>query len=206
MALTALQIEGLVKSKIFLTKFIGTSELALQESAKYDVPCEGKIKNQKDALKYLFAIDHAGYLTSDQVNQLLGLSAGVCGVNPVVTTAEYNDFVLSVTGQEYLVDGDGDGTPDVGTGGGEVIPDPEEGGGEGGGGGIEPPIIDTDGDTIPDSVEGVGDADGDTIPNYLDWDSDGDGIPDNMEAGPDPSNPIDTDGDGTPDYLDAGGT
>ncbi len=120
MALTALQIEALVKSKIFLTKFIGTSELALQESAKYDAPCQGKIKNQKDALMYLFAIDHAGYLTSDEVNQLIGLSAGVCGVNTFVTQAEYNDFLLSITGQEYLVDGDGDGTPDVGTGGGEI--------------------------------------------------------------------------------------
>jgi hypothetical protein len=200
MALTALQIEALVKSKIFLTKFIGTSELALQESAKYDAPCQGKIKNQKDALMYLFAIDHAGYLTSDEVNQLIGLSASVCGVNTFVTQAEYNNFLLSVTGQEYLVDGDGDGTPDIGTGGGEIIIDPGEG--EGGGGGGEGPLQDTDGDTIPDVVEGVGDADGDTIPNYLDWDSDADGIPDNMEAGPDPNNPIDTDGDGIPDYLD----
>ncbi len=33
-------------------------------------------------------------------------------------------------------------------------------------------------------------------------DSDGDGIPDNIEQGPDPLNPVDTDGDGTPDYLD----
>lgn len=203
MALTALQIESLVKTKIFLTKFIGTSELALQESSKYDVPCQGKIKNQKDALKYLFAVDHAGYLTSDQVNQLIGLSAGVCGVNPFVTLAEYNNFLLSVTGQEYLVDGDGDGTPDIGTGGGEVIVDP----GEGEGGGGEGPVLqDTDGDTIPDVVEGVGDADGDTIPNYLDWDSDGDGIPDQLEAGPNPSIPQDTDGDGTPDYLDPAGT
>ncbi|MEO9869146.1 PKD domain-containing protein [Ekhidna sp.] len=33
-------------------------------------------------------------------------------------------------------------------------------------------------------------------------DSDGDGIPDNVEVGDDPGNPIDSDGDGTPDYLD----
>ncbi len=205
MSLTTLQIQGLTKAKIFLTRFISTSETDLQASAAYDVPCSGKIHNQKDAIKYLFAIDHAGYLTSDQVNQLLSLSAGVCGVNPYVSDSDYINFVNSVAGQEFLVDGDGDGTPDIGTGGGEIIPDPEEGGG---GGGVEPPIIDTDGDTIPDSVEGVGDADGDTIPNYLDWDSDADGIPDNAEAGPDPENPIDTDMDGTPDYLDplGGGT
>jgi hypothetical protein len=199
MALTTLQIQGLTKAKIFLTRFISTSETDLQASAAYDVPCSGKIHNQKDAIKYLFAIDHAGYLTSDEVNQLLSLSAGVCGVNPYVSDSDYINFVNSVAGQEFLVDGDGDGTPDIGTGGGEIIPDPEEGGG---GGGVEPPIIDTDGDTIPDSVEGVGDEDGDTIPNYLDWDSDADGIPDNAEAGPDPNTPIDTDMDGTPDYLD----
>jgi large repetitive protein len=67
-----------------------------------------------------------------------------------------------------------------------------------------PPNIDTDGDGIPDYVEGTGDADGDGIPNYLDLDSDGDGIPDSVEAGDADLNtpPVDTDGDGTPDYLD----
>lgn len=204
MSLTTLQIEGLTKAKIFLTRFISTSETALQESTKYDLACQGEIKAQKDAIKYLFAIDHAGYLTSDQVNQLLSLSVGVCGVNPFVSQAEYLNFVNSLAGQEYLIDGDGDGTPDIGTGGGEVIPDPEEGGGEGGGP-IEPPIIDSDGDTIPDPVEGVGDVDGDGIPNYLDLNSDGDGLPDNIEAGPDPNNPIDTDMDGIPDFLDPSG-
>jgi hypothetical protein len=200
MALTTLQIQGLTKAKIFLTRFISTSETDLQAAAAYDVPCSGKIHNQKDAIKYLFAIDHAGYLTSDQVNQLISLSAGVCGVNPFVSDSDYYNFVNSTAGQEFLVDGDGDGTPDIGTGGGEVIPEPEPP--------VEPPIIDTDGDTIPDAVEGVGDVDGDTIPNYLDWDSDGDGLPDNIEAGPDPNNPVDTDGDGIPDYLDplGGGT
>ena len=198
MALTALQIEGLTKAKIYLSRFIATSETALQESSKYDAPCQGKIGNQKDALKYLFAIDHAGYLSSAQVNQLLMLSAGVCGVNISVSQAEYLDFINSVAGQEFLVDGDGDGTPDIGDGGGEVIPDPEEGGGELPGEVVE----DSDGDGIPNDVEGVGDVDGDGIPNYLDSDSDGDGIPDAVEAGPDPTNPIDTDMDGTPDYLD----
>jgi len=62
--------------------------------------------------------------------------------------------------------------------------------------------FDDDGDGIPNSVEGTGDADNDGIPNYLDNDSDGDGIPDAIEAGDDPANPVDTDSDGTPDYLD----
>jgi hypothetical protein len=197
MSLTALQIEGLTKAKIYLSRFIATSETALQESSKYDAPCQGKIGNQKDALKYLFTIDHSGYLSSAQVNQLLMLSAGVCGVNTFVSQAEYLDFINSITGQEFLVDGDGDGNPDIGDGGGEVIPDPEEGGGDIGG-----EITDSDGDGIPNDVEGLGDADGDGIPNYLDLDSDNDGIPDAVEAGPDPTNPIDTDGDGIPDYLD----
>ena len=37
---------------------------------------------------------------------------------------------------------------------------------------------DSDGDGIPDDVEGTGDMDNDGIPNYLDLDSDGDGVPD----------------------------
>jgi hypothetical protein len=215
MSLTTLQIQGLTKSKIFLTNFIATSETSLQASSMYDAPCQGKINNQKEALKYLFAIDNAGYLTSSQVNQLLGLAAGVCGVNPVVSESEYIDFVNSLSGQLFLVDSDGDGVPDIGTGGG-VIEEGDngngggngggEGGGEGGGdlggGDLGGGILDSDGDGIPNSVEGLGDADGDGLPNYLDPDSDNDGIPDIVEAGPDPTNPIDSDGDGIPDYLD----
>ena len=64
------------------------------------------------------------------------------------------------------------------------------------------PIVDSDGDGIPDNVEGTGDVDNDGIPNDRDTDSDGDGISDAIEAGSDPTNPVDTDGDGTPDYLD----
>lgn len=63
---------------------------------------------------------------------------------------------------------------------------------------------DTDGDGIPDDVEGCKgeDEDGDGFPNYNDPDADDDGIPDKIEAGPDGKNPVDTDGDGTPDFLD----
>jgi hypothetical protein len=150
MSLTTIQIQSLTKAKIFLTRFISTSETDLQAAAAYDVPCSGKIHNQKDAIRYLFAIDHAGYLTSDQVNQLISLSTGLCGVNPYVSDSDYISFINSATGQEFLVDGDGDGTPDIGTGGGEIIPEPEPP--------IVPPLIDTDGDTIPDVVEGIGDA------------------------------------------------
>ncbi len=55
---------------------------------------------------------------------------------------------------------------------------------------------DSDGDTIPDAVEGSGDPDNDDRPNYLDKDSDGDTIPDSTEG------TTDTDGDGAPDYID----
>ncbi len=55
---------------------------------------------------------------------------------------------------------------------------------------------DSDGDGIPDQVEGDGDADGDGVPNYLDDDSDGDGIPDATEGAGD------ADSDGTPNFLD----
>jgi hypothetical protein len=55
---------------------------------------------------------------------------------------------------------------------------------------------DSDGDGIPDRVEGTDDADGDGFPNYLDLDSDGDGIPDAIEG------VVDTDFDGIPDFLD----
>ena len=65
-------------------------------------------------------------------------------------------------------------------------------------------LLDDDGDTIPNNVEGSDDADGDETPNDGDLDSDGDGISDADEAGDDDpaSAPVDTDGDGTPDYLD----
>ncbi|MCO4772137.1 MAG: peptidoglycan DD-metalloendopeptidase family protein, partial [Deltaproteobacteria bacterium] len=62
--------------------------------------------------------------------------------------------------------------------------------------------LDSDGDGIADADEGDGDYDHDGVPNYLDEDSDNDGVPDSEEAG-DPNNPTDTDGDGDPDYMDA---
>jgi hypothetical protein len=67
---------------------------------------------------------------------------------------------------------------------------------------ISAPTTDQDGDGIPDNVEGSGDPDLDHIPNYLDLNSDGDDFDDAVEAGPDPTHPIDRDGNGIPAYLD----
>ena len=55
---------------------------------------------------------------------------------------------------------------------------------------------DTDGDGIPDVIEGTGDPDGDDTPSWLDLDADGDGVRDDREGRADP------DGDGLPAFLD----
>ena len=64
------------------------------------------------------------------------------------------------------------------------------------------PTLDTDGDGIPDVIEGSGDPDGDGIPNYLDLDSNNNGIPDSVEAGGDPDAPVDGNGNGIPEFLE----
>jgi hypothetical protein len=64
---------------------------------------------------------------------------------------------------------------------------------------------DTDGDGIPDSIEGTDDPDHDSMPNYLDLDSDGDGVPDAIEwigNGTQQEPHPDVDGDGIPNFLD----
>ncbi len=68
--------------------------------------------------------------------------------------------------------------------------------------------LDSDGDSIPDRVEGGGnrsnptDTDGDGAPDFRENDSDGDGVSDRNEAGNNPNSPVDTDGDGIPDFQD----
>jgi len=118
-------------------------------------------------------------------------------------------------------DTDGDGVPDYldTDSDGDGIPDGTEGTGDDDGDGIpnyldvdssdnDPaPGGDSDGDTIPDGVEcptgfPCTDSDGDGQPDYMETDSDDDGIPDSVEAGSDPANPVDSDGDGTPDFQD----
>ncbi|MFN8441585.1 MAG: FG-GAP-like repeat-containing protein [Caldilineaceae bacterium] len=62
--------------------------------------------------------------------------------------------------------------------------------------------LDSDADTIPDTIEGEGDADQDQLPNRLDPDSNNNGIPDQQEVGSDVFVPQDSDHDGVPDYLE----
>ena len=59
-------------------------------------------------------------------------------------------------------------------------------------------LHDSDGDGIPDYVEGVKDTDGDGRPDIFDLDSDNDGILDSVEAGASPTTPIDSDSDLVP--------
>jgi len=94
-------------------------------------------------------------------------------------------------------DDDDSGGQDTTDTDGDGIPDSVEGADDPDGDGI-PNYLDedSDGDGIPDSEEGLGDPDGDGIPNFLDLDSDGDGIPDSEEGNGD------SDGDGIPNYLD----
>ncbi len=70
--------------------------------------------------------------------------------------------------------------------------------------GSDPTSLDSDGDTIPDAIEGRGDSDGDGVPNLIDEDSDGDGFSDAVEAGDADlaTDPVNTDGDFSADYVD----
>jgi hypothetical protein len=118
-------------------------------------------------------------------------------------------------------DADGDGDPDFQDtdSDGDGIPDEDEGTADSDGDGIpdyldvdssdnDPaPGGDSDDDGIPDGVEcptgfPCADSDEDGQPDYMVTDADGDGIPDSVEAGPDPGDPLDTDDDDTPDFQD----
>ena len=100
-------------------------------------------------------------------------------------------------GTEYMVDGDGDGVPDMDVDG-DGIPNHLD--------------DDTDGDGHSDLDEGTTDLDGDGIPNFADdddtdgplGDEDGDGIPNGADNCPDTPNfgQADKDGDGIGNACD----
>jgi len=113
MAMTTFQLTKLIDAYIILRKYLSTSGNELITESQYDAPCEGKLNNQKLAIEYLFAIQHVGYFSSDQVNELLGKVFSVCGSGYYVTEAERISFIHSNAGQEFLVDADADGIPDI---------------------------------------------------------------------------------------------
>lgn len=63
---------------------------------------------------------------------------------------------------------------------------------------------DSDGDTVTDGVEGTGDTDGDGSPNFLDGDSDGDGVGDAIERNPGGPEPTPAGVDSNIDGIDDG--
>jgi hypothetical protein len=106
--------------------------------------------------------------------------------------SNFDEYQLGTDWRNADTDGDtiGDGI--------EVGPDPTSPRDSDHDGTIDARDIDSDGDGVPDRVEGLSDADNDDVPNYLDDDSDGDGIADATEG----QGLIDTDDDGILDYLD----
>jgi len=62
--------------------------------------------------------------------------------------------------------------------------------------------VDSDGDGIPDRLEGYTDYDGDKIPNFVDTDSNGNSVSDTTETGISFKYPSDIDGDGVYDFAD----
>jgi len=108
-----------------------------------------------------------------------------------------------------IVDTDNDGTPDFqdidsdNDGINDLV---EAGGGDADNNGQVDNFVDTDGKGVDDFLQNnalpVFDTDGDGVPDYRDLDSDNDTVPDMVEAGPAPNQPVDTDGDGAADYRE----
>ncbi|NNF63030.1 MAG: tandem-95 repeat protein [Acidimicrobiia bacterium] len=110
---------------------------------------------------------------------------------------------------EGTVDTDGDSIPDgqdLDSDNDGIADIVEAGGTDADGDGMvdDPSDVNDDGldDTIAANPLPVSDSDTDGLLDHLDDDSDNDGIPDSVEVGPDPSNPVDTDGDGLADMID----
>ncbi len=102
-----------------------------------------------------------------------------------VDTGEGNGSLgLMVEDDDSIVDGADNPLGGVGVGNGDFT----------GGESYTVAKQDTDGDGIPDDLEGTGDPDGDGTPNFLDLDSDNDGVSDESEVawGSDPYDEFDT--------------
>ncbi|MCL1038530.1 Ig-like domain-containing protein [Shewanella submarina] len=124
---------------------------------------ENGTSNQRD-------IDTDGDTIPDSVEQLLadlaGIDANLNGVDDAID-------VLITLGEDVDQDGIDDDAVAAGTISdmGDVDQD----------GILNFMDLDSDGDCIPDQIEGIDDTDRDGIPNFLDPDSDNDGIPDEDE-------------------------
>lgn len=137
------------------------------------------------------------------------------GIPDAFETDSDNDGTPDISGTPHAVlDGNGDGKIDNDADAdGDGIADvadlkPGEFGG------LANPAGDVDGDGITNGDEGLGlvDTDGDGVPDMVDGDSDGDGIPDLIEGSADFDSDglgnfkdLDSDGDGINDVIEAGG-
>ena len=127
----------------------------------------GNLSAPSAPVTFTVAIDQDG----DGLSDALELELGTDPHNSDSDGDGINDFDDTDGGTSGSVDTDGDGVPDAAD-------------------------EDSDGDLIPDAVEGMGDLDEDGVPDSLDPDSDGDGVVDLVEGSKD------TDGDGIPDFAD----
>ena len=127
----------------------------------------GNLSAPSAPVTFTVAIDQDG----DGLSDALELELGTDPHNSDSDGDGINDFYDTDGGTSGSVDTDGDGVPDAAD-------------------------EDSDGDLIPDAVEGMGDLDEDGVPDSLDPDSDGDGVVDLVEGSKD------TDGDGIPDFAD----
>ncbi len=134
----------------------------------------------------------------------IGVPVGANGLADVIETAP-DSGVLNF----QVVDTDNDGTPDFqdidsdNDGINDLV---EAGGGDADNDGRIDNFVDADDKGVDDFVQNnalpVFDTDADGLADFRDTDSDNDTIPDSVEAGPVPNQPVDTDGDGAPDYRE----
>ena len=162
--------------------------------------------NKESMLSYLEAVHIGvrGIVTDYATGQPLWAKITVAAnAHPVFTDPDIGDYhrmflpgaySLTFTAQGHFsetIDGVGVGSGDAtrldvrldADSDGDGIPDSIEGNGDADGDGIPNRLdLDSDGDVISDAIEGVADIDGDGVSNFLDLDSDGDGYSDEVEA------------------------
>ena len=134
----------------------------------------------------------------------IAVPVGANGLADIIETAP-DSGVINFS----IVDTDNDGTPDFqdidsdNDGINDLV---EAGGGDLDNDGRIDNFVDSDGKGVDDFVQNnalpVFDTDADGLADFRDTDSDNDTLPDSVEAGPTPNQPVDTDGDGAPDFRE----